>query len=112
MGDEAAADGDASGRDDSSAPSTIVVQFRPEYVATWLATDRAPAELVEIGDEVLSAGGSSIAPMHPGAEAPEMAAWFTVQVVDPTEEQRVLRLLRASNAVIAAYTKPPDALPG
>jgi hypothetical protein len=89
----------------------VVVAFRPDDIAVWLASGTAPPELVEVGD-ALTAAGLTLEPLHPGATVPELAAWFRVPVSGPAEAERALALLRASPAVVGAFVKPPEAPPG
>lgn len=64
-------------------------------------------ELFKIVEEL----GVLLEPMHPGAEDPLLAPYFTVEVPDSTTAERVITHLRQSKAIEAAYLKPPDELP-
>lgn len=55
--------------------------------------------------------GIVLEPVHPGAEDPLLAPYFTVEVPDPATAERVITRLQQSKAIEAAYLKPPDELP-
>lgn len=67
----------------------------------------ASEELVQAAEEL----GVVLEPMHPGAENPHLAPYFTVEVRDPVTAARVIARLRQCRAIDAAYVKPPDELP-
>jgi hypothetical protein len=50
-------------------------------------------------------------PLHPGAEEPHLASYFTVEVQDPATADQVIARLKHCHAIEAAYLKPPDELP-
>jgi len=50
-------------------------------------------------------------PMHPGAEDPHLAPYFTVEVPDSATAEQVIARLQHCKAIEAAYLKPPDELP-
>lgn len=50
-------------------------------------------------------------PMHRDTEDPYLQSYFVVEVPDNATAQRVIDRLRQSEAVVAAYVKPPDELP-
>jgi hypothetical protein len=84
----------------------IVVQARPHAER---AGERGPAS-----DELTrSAARLSIElrPIHPGTTDPDLARYFTAEVPDRTTVDRVIAQLLQSEAVEAAYIKPPDELP-
>lgn len=64
-------------------------------------------ELSQVADEL----GVALEPMHPSAEDPLLAPYFTVEVPDPATAERVIARLQNCEAVEAAYLKPPDAMP-
>jgi hypothetical protein len=49
--------------------------------------------------------------LHPGTSDPSLGRFFTVEVPDAAEAQRVVAVLRRSPAIAAAYVKPPDEVP-
>ncbi len=67
----------------------------------------ASRELSQVMDEL----GVALEPIHPGAEDPYLAPYFTVEVPDTATAERVIARLQNCEAVEAAYVKPPDAMP-
>ncbi len=55
--------------------------------------------------------GLTLKPMHPDTDDPNLQNYFTVEVQDAATAQRVADQLRQSDAIKAAYVKPPDELP-
>ena len=53
----------------------------------------------------------ALEPMHPGADSPSLAPYFTVAVPNAEAAEQVLNRLQAFEAVEGAYIKPPDAMP-
>ncbi len=68
------------------------------------AESEAPLRLIETF-------GLTLEPMHPDTDDPNLQSYFTVEVLDHATAQRVIDRLRQSEAVEAAYVKPPDELP-
>ncbi len=52
--------------------------------------------------------GVDLVPLHPGTEDPRLATYFTADVPDAARAQEVVEQLQKSDAVTAAYVKPPD----
>jgi phytoene dehydrogenase-like protein len=102
--------GDAPGPA-ADAANRVTVGFRPDLIASWLATGTAPALLVELGDQLV-ASGVTLRPVHPGTTDPQLATWFEAVAPDADTAQRVVAQLRGHPAVTAAFIKPPDAPPG
>jgi hypothetical protein len=48
--------------------------------------------------------------MHPDSDDPALASWFTAEVGDDQVDE-VLRILRSSAAIEAAYVKPAEEPP-
>lgn len=48
-------------------------------------------------------------PQHPGIDDPELSSYFSIEVPDAAEAERVIDRLRNSEAIEGAYLKPPDA---
>jgi hypothetical protein len=71
-----------------------------------VATSEPPG-LRELADEL----GVDFRALHPGTRDLSLGRFFTVEVADAAEAQRVVARLRASPAIAAAYVKPPDELP-
>jgi len=59
----------------------------------------------------VGAFGLTLEPMHRDTKDPHLQSYFTVEVPDHATAQRVIDYLQQSEAVEAAYVKPPDALP-
>lgn len=55
--------------------------------------------------------GFEVTPMHPGTDDPELGSYYTVDLEDDQQADRVLDQLRSSSLVDGAYVKPADALP-
>jgi hypothetical protein len=107
---ETAPDGDPAS--DAAAPGpTVTIAFRPDLIATWLATGTGPTLLAELGDQII-ASGLALKPVHPGATDAQLASWFEVTAPDEHEARRAQAWLQGHPAVVAAFIKPPDALPG
>jgi hypothetical protein len=49
-----------------------------------------------------------LVPLNPDSDDPRLATYFTADVPDAARAQEVVEQLRRSNAVVAAYVKPPD----
>ena len=80
-------------------------------VASVLHHRRAAApgseELLQAAEEL----GMVLEPVHPNAEDPHLAPYFTVEVPDAATAERVIAGLQNCEAVEAAYLKPPEAMP-
>jgi hypothetical protein len=88
----------------------VMIRVRPEVART--VHQRQPAtpvaeELFQAVEEL----GAALAPVHPGAEDPHLAPYFTVEVPDHATAERVIARLQQCQAVEAAYLKPSDELP-
>lgn len=55
--------------------------------------------------------GLTIEPMHHDTDDPSLQSYFIVEAPDHATAQGVMDRLRQSEAVEAAYVKPPDELP-
>jgi hypothetical protein len=100
--------GASSGSPGAGIP--ITVHFKPALIRDWIATGKAPAELVNAGDLVISQN-LPLSPVHPGTTDPTLAAVFTIHTPDEEVAKRLLTDLRSNPAVDAAYVKPPESLP-
>jgi len=80
-------------------------------VASVLHHRRAAApgseELLHAAEEL----GVVLEPVHPNAEDPHLAPYFTVEVPDPATAEQAISRLQDCDAVEAAYLKPPDEMP-
>ena len=80
-------------------------------VASVLHHRRAAApgseELLQAAEEL----GMVLEPVHPNAEDPHLAPYFTVEVSDPATAEQAISRLQDCEAVEAAYLKPPDEMP-
>ena len=53
----------------------------------------------------------SLEPTHPDSPDPTLRAWYSVDIPDEATAQAVATQLLRRPEVVAAYVKPPDALP-
>jgi hypothetical protein len=88
----------------------VTIRIRPEVARTL--HQRQPAtpaaeELFQVVEEL----GVALAPVHPGAEDPQLAPYFTIEVPDHATAEQVIARLQQCQAVEAAYLKPRDELP-
>jgi len=67
----------------------------------------ASKELLQTAEELCVV----LEPVHPGAEDPHLAPYFTVEVPDLATAERVIARLQRCKAIEAAYLKPPDEVP-
>jgi len=75
--------------------------------AVDVAVPSEPPELRELAAELRV----TVRALHPGIQDPSLRRFFTVEVPDAAEAQRVIARLLRSPAIAAAYVKPPEALP-
>jgi hypothetical protein len=108
-GRASAGGGQATGT--SRDPATVVVQFRPDLVATWLRSGTAPDLLAGLGDQI-AASGFQLTQTHRGTEDADLASWFSFQTQELDGARRILAVLQRHPAVVAAFLKPPEAPPG
>ena len=55
--------------------------------------------------------GLRVTALHPGTPDAELARWFYAMVSDQEDLDTTLERLRGHPRVVAAYVKPPDAMP-
>lgn len=85
----------------------ISVQVRPDLAPAVQGREAPPVEVDDLSRR-LQELGVGLQPVHPGADDPLLAPYFTVEVPDDEElAARVLAVLEESGAVEAAYVKPP-----
>lgn len=60
---------------------------------------------------IIETFGLALEPMHRDTDDPNLQSYFIVEVPGHATAQRVIDRLRQSEAVKAAYVKPPDELP-
>ena len=82
-----------------------------EDVASVLHLRQPPTTASREVSQVVDEFGAALEPVHPGAEDPLLAPYFTVEVPDPATAERMIARLKNCEAVEAAYLKPPDATP-
>lgn len=70
---------------------------------------RGVATDAEFG-QLLTELGLSLKELHPGTTDRELARWF-YSTVPESDVDHALERLRSDPRVLAAYVKPPDALP-
>ena len=80
-------------------------------MASTLHRRRPPTTASEELSQAAEELGVVLEPMHPGAEDPHLAPYFTVEVPDYATAERVIAHLQGLEAVEAAYLKPPDEMP-
>jgi hypothetical protein len=85
----------------------ITVKVRDQSAAS--RGDSTTAHTESLG-KALRESGVTLEPMHPGSEDPALASWFTAEVEDDRVDD-VLRALRSSAAIEAAYVKPAEEPP-
>jgi hypothetical protein len=88
----------------------VIVRVRPD-VAPALHGRQPPTQASEAILQAMTELGVVLEPMHPGVEDPSLASFFMIEVPDPASAERVIARLQQSQAIEAAYLKPPDALP-
>jgi hypothetical protein len=87
---------------------TVVVQLNHEAATELVRRKATGPERALPGMENL---GISLDPMHPGESDPALASYFTVEVPDAAAADRAIAVLRAHDAVEAAYVKPSEEPP-
>jgi hypothetical protein len=97
--------------DTGAEQSVVTVAFRQDLISKWLTTGVGPAMLVQLADQLMALG-LHVRQVHPGASDPQLASWFEITAPQVDEARRALAYLRGHPAVVAAFIKPPDALPG
>jgi hypothetical protein len=60
---------------------------------------------------IIATFGLALEPVHRDTDDPNLQSSFTVEVPDHATAQRVMNRFQQSEAVKAAYVKPPDELP-
>lgn len=55
--------------------------------------------------------GIHLAPMHPGSADAGLRTWFRASLDGASDAEAIAQKLLAHPLVVAAYPKPPDALP-
>ena len=84
----------------------VTVQVKPD-VARVLQNQSDPTPSSEELIAVLEELEISLEPLHPGTGDPVLITFFTVDVVDADMAEKVINQLLQSDAVEAAYLKPP-----
>jgi cell division protein FtsX len=88
----------------------IVLQLRAEAAAELRSGGTGSREAKRILDEV-EKRSASMEPMHSVPDHDPFAAMFVVNVPEEADTEELRASLASLEAVEAAYTKPPDALP-
>jgi hypothetical protein len=81
----------------------IIVQFDPESIASGEA-GRAIQRLADAFD-------GDCGPLHPGAQEPELAAFYAIDIPDSRRALEALTRIQENRSVTAAYIKPAAELP-
>jgi len=84
----------------------VTVQVKPD-VARVLQNQSEPTPVSEELLAVLEELDIILVPIHPGTEDPLLIIFFTVDVADSDAAEKVINRLLESEAVEAAYLKPP-----
>jgi hypothetical protein len=83
----------------------VLVQLRmPEALALHSGAEPSVAlrQIKEIADEV----GAQLRPVHPDSSDELLAPFFTLEVANAVDADRVVRRLLATEAVISSYVEP------
>ena len=62
-------------------------------------------------DRITKQLGVVLEPMHPETTDAELSRYFIIEVRDRAMAEKVIDCLQQNKAVMAAYVKPPDAMP-
>jgi|GEM_PF-3318040 len=84
----------------------VTVQVKPD-VARVLQNQSEPTPVSEELLAVLEELDIILVPIHPDTEDPLLIIFFTVEVADSSTAEKVINRLLESEAVEAAYLKPP-----
>ena len=84
----------------------VTVQVKPD-VARVLQNQSEPTPVSEELLAVLEELDINLVPIHPGTKDPLLIIFFTVEVADSDAAEKVINRLLESEAVEAAYLKPP-----
>lgn len=71
------------------------------------APTAASEELARVANEL----DAVLEPIHPGAEDPSLASYFTLEVPDSVTAEQAISRLQNCEGVEAAYLKPSDETP-
>lgn len=82
-----------------------------ENVARALPQRNSPTAESEELLRLIETFGLTLEPTHRDTDDPNLQSYFTVEVPDNSTAQRLIARLQQSEAVVAAYVKPPDELP-
>jgi hypothetical protein len=88
----------------------ITVQIRPDVASDWRRREHSTWEVEEL-NRLSKELGVVLEPMHPGTTDVDLSGYFTIEVPDCAIAEKVIQYLRQNKAILAAYVKPPDALP-
>ena len=91
---------------EENGPMVVTVQVTLE-AARVLQNQSDPTPSSEELIAVLEELEISLEPLHPGTGDPVLITFFTVDVVDADMAEKVINQLLKSDAVEAAYLKPP-----
>jgi hypothetical protein len=91
-------------------PIQVVGQVRPEDAAALHGTGPATPGTLDLRRRA-QALHVDVRPLDPAGAESVMGQYFVVEVGDWDTAQRIAADLRESEAVVAAYAKPPDETP-
>lgn len=92
------------------AKMQVTVQVPPD-VARTLHQRGPPTAKSQALLGVIEGFGFTLEPMHLDTDDPKLQSYFLIDVPDHATARRVIDRLKQSEAVEAAYVKPPDELP-
>jgi hypothetical protein len=83
------------------------------YVVVQIRKSNAPVsgKLPTDVQEAVSRLGTTLRPMHPGVNDPNLASYYYAETPDQPTAEQVIARLRQCNSVEAAYLKPPEGPP-
>jgi hypothetical protein len=86
----------------------ITVQLRKDTQSR--RREPATSESEEL-NRIIKQLGVVLEPMHPETTDADLSRYFTIEVRDRAMAEKVIDCLQQNKAVMAAYVKPPDAMP-
>ena len=88
----------------------VTIRVRPDVARVLHQGQPSTPEAEEFLQAVTELGGT-LAPVHPGAEDPHLAPYFTMEISDPAAAKQAIARFQRYQAVEAVYLKPRDAPP-
>jgi hypothetical protein len=88
----------------------ITIKLAMAEALAFQKSETTPPDLQQVL-EILKDLGMVLMPVHHGATDPLLAPYFTIEVQDMEQAEKVIQRLRQISVVEAAYIKPPAELP-